>query len=98
MRSSLRSNTSQLCAIGLDQLNEAPDARAPLRGIESYFDDVSGLENLPVPAATHHDRRRAGLQEPMRHVSFVIFGVQTDLHVRIRPYEFGDSRIHSDLF
>src|SRR6266849_1342187 len=98
MRSSLRQSTTKLFAVVLDQLDEAPDARAPLGGIERHLDDFSHLEALSIPATTHHDRWRAGLKEPMIHLSFVIFGVQTDLHVRIRPYELGHSRIYSDLF
>src|ERR1700688_4786722 len=76
MRSSLRQSTTKLFAVGLGQLDEAPDAPAPLRGIERHLDGVSHLEALSAPATAHHDRRRAGLQEPMLHVSFVIFGVQ----------------------
>src|ERR1700674_3271675 len=91
MRSSLRQSTTKLFAVGLDQLDEAPDARAPLGGIERHLDGVSHLEAFSIPATTHHDRWRAGLQEPMIYLSFVIFGVQTDLHVRIRPYELGHS-------
>src|SRR5579864_1593865 len=98
MRSLLRKSATKLFAVGLGQLEEAPDAAAPLGGIERHLDGVPHLEALSVPATTHHDRRRAGLQEPMLHRSLIIFGVQTDLHVRIRPYELGHSRIYSDLF
>src|SRR5579863_5087037 len=98
MRSSLRQSTTKLFAVGLDHLDEAPDVRAPGGGIECHLDDVSGLKALAVPAAAHHDRRRAGLQEPMLHLALVIFGVNTNLYVRIRPGEFGHSSIHGDLF
>src|ERR1700686_2218190 len=98
MRPSLRQSTTKLFAVGLDQLDEAPDAPALLGGIERHLDGVTRLEALSVPATAHHDGWRAGLQEPRLHVSFVIFGVQTNLHVRIRPNKLGHGRIYSDLF
>src|ERR1700680_787029 len=70
-RSSLRQRATKLFAVGLDQLDEAPDAPAPLGGIERHLDGVPHLEALSIPATTHHDWWRAGLQEPMIHFSFV---------------------------
>src|SRR5579863_1010930 len=97
MRSSLRQSTTKLFAVGLDHLDEAPDVRAPGGGIERHLDDVSGLKALSVPATAHHDWRRAGLQEPVADLAFVIFVVQTDLHLGIRAGELGHTRIYSDL-
>src|SRR5579872_3805332 len=53
MRSSLRQSTTKLFAVGLGQLDEAPDAPALLGGIEGHLDGVSRLEALSVPATAH---------------------------------------------
>src|SRR6202008_3534545 len=83
--SSAPCNAPKLRAVGLDQSDEAPEARALLRGIEGHLDDVSHLDALSVPSMAHQYRRRACLEEPMLYLTFVVFGVQTDLYVRIRP-------------
>src|SRR5215471_16259482 len=85
---------TELPAVCLCQLDEASNAPAPLRGIEGHLYDVTRLQALSVPTTIHQHRWGACLQEPMRHLALLIFGVQTDLYVRIRPLELRHSRVH----
>src|SRR5215472_3258616 len=65
----LRRDAAKLFAIGLDQRDQSPDLRAALGGIERHLDHISRLKALPAPAVAHEHRRRAGFQEPVRHLA-----------------------------
>jgi hypothetical protein len=52
-------------------------------------DHVTLSQRIPVPAAAHQAVGRPELEIPVDHVAFLIFDVDVDSSVRVRPFQLG---------
>ena len=87
---------AEFLAVGENDLQEKSDRRAIFCWIENNGDLISRPEAVLGPALVKQLPGTEGLSTPVCDVAFVVFDIQKDLGMRIRPEELGDGSLDRD--
>ena len=87
---------TEFLAVGENHLQKKSNRRSIFCWIENNGDLISRLEAVLGPALVNQLPGTEGLSAPVRDVAFVVFDIQKDLGMRIRPEELGDGSLDRD--